>query len=768
MKNILSAKIKKRKILYAFITALLIVFSADRLFPPPNPKPFSKAIYSENGELLKAYLTKDDKWRLRTETEKLPEYLTKAVIEKEDKFFYYHPGVNILAVLRAFYSNITSGERVSGASTITMQLVRILEPRERTYFNKFLEAIRALQFELHYSKKEILDLYLSYAPFGGNIEGITSAAYIYFNRSPKELSLAQSIALIIIPNDPNHLRIDLNAEETIKRRNKLLKAFDDEGIFPRDQIKNALAENLKRQRFSAPTKAPHFCNYISQRVEFDTVKTTLRLKNQITCEKLLQKYIAKIKAKGITNGAAIVIDNSNNEIVAYVGSANYFDAAISGQVNGVEAVRSPGSTLKPFLYAFGFDHGIITPRSTLLDIPFDFGGYEPENYDRKFNGLITVDYALVNSLNLPAVAMLRKIGLPEFIATLSQLGFYDIERAKEKLGLSLILGGCGVKLSQLTRAYSTFANKGNLFPLRYLKNQKTAEGVKVFSSSASYLIADILSSAERPDIQIEYFANSKLPKFAWKTGTSYGKRDAWAVGFNPRYTIGVWTGNFDGKGSPHLSGTEIAVPLLVELFNAIDFGGSGWFQFPDELSERKVCKLSGLLPSDKCDEFTDDYFIENVSSNKTCDWHYPLFVSDDFQQSFCTECLPDSGYRKIIYPKYPPELIHWLNASGIDYKKPPPHNPKCSVGPGSSELKIISPQAGFEYMIEKGSERKILLQVACGDRTKKIYWYVNDILIASGRPEEKIYFAPSVEKNKIFCVDDLGQQASLTITVKFY
>ena len=768
MKKTLHAKIFFRKVLIALFIAVIVLFATDRLFPPPQPKLFSKAVYSSEGELLKAYLTNDEKWRLRTEPKQLPEYLIKAVIEKEDKYFYYHPGVNIFAVFRALYSNIVSGERISGASTITMQLVRILEPRERTYFNKLIEMLRALQFELHYSKEEILQLYLSCAPFGGNVEGIASAAYIYFNRAPEELSLAQASALIIIPNNPNGLRIDRNADKTKAERNKWLKIFEKNGVFPRDQIDAAFSENLEPKRYAAPNIAPHFCNFISSKVKYDTIMTTLRIKEQKLADEFLKKYIAKIKSKGISNGAVIVLDNSNNEVIAYVGSADFTNAEISGQVNGAEAVRSPGSTLKPFLYALGFDAGTITPKSTLPDIPFDFGGYEPENYDRKFNGLVTVDYALVNSLNLPAVSMLRKTGVPEFIGLLSNLGFTDIERMKNKLGLSMILGGCGVRLSQLVGAYSVFARKGNFHPLKYLKYQNPLNDRKIFSEASSYLTADILSSAERPDIQVEYFADSKLPRFAWKTGTSYGKRDAWAVGFNPRYTIGVWTGNFDGKGSPHLSGAEIAVPLLVDLFNAIDFGEKGWFDFPDNLSERKVCKLSGLVPSSNCSDLINDYFIENVSSNKLCESHSVVYVNEKETMSYCVECLPERGAHKKVFPKIPPELAYWRSLSGVAYEIPPEHNPNCSAGFGDSGLKIISPQSGFEYFIEKGSERKILLQAAANEKSKKIYWYVNDKLIAAVKPNERVYFTPLKETNEIFCADDLGGKTSLTITVKFF
>ncbi len=520
--------------------------------------------------------------------------LIKAIITKEDQWFYWHPGVNPVAVIRALISNIVRRERVSGASTITMQVVRLLDPKERTYSNKLIEMLRAVQLEIHYSKKEILEMYLSLLPFGGNIEGVKAASYFYFNRLPSKLSLAQVITLMVIPNDPNDLRIDLNAKRGLKKRNYWIGKFKKEKIFSFASLDDAMNESLIPNRYNRKFLAPHFCDYVNANYKSADVQTTLDPGIQQKTEVLLYNYINRAKTKGITNGALLIIDNKNSSVAGYCGSADYYDFNSSGQVNGVTSIRSPGSTLKPPLYAYAFNQGTLTPKMKLLDIPSDFGGYNPENYDLKFRGDVTAEFALMNSLNIPAVRLLQEAGFNEFLKFLGRGGFKEIESQKNILGLSTILGGCGVTLEELTRFYSCFARGGKLYPLIYLHNKENTRSTNLFSEGAAFLIADILSNNYRPDFPNDLLDLTRLPKIAWKTGTSYGKRDAWAVGFNPRYTIGVWIGNFNGKGSPYLSGSEMAVPLLFDLFNSIDANpDKSWFKNQDRFYPEKYVLKQG-------------------------------------------------------------------------------------------------------------------------------------------------------------------------------
>ncbi|KUG26363.1 penicillin-insensitive transglycosylase & transpeptidase pbp-1c [hydrocarbon metagenome] len=747
---------------------LIILFVLDISFPLPNLKPYSKTIYSNNGTLLNAYLASDDKWRMRTNLDDVSPDLIKAIIEKEDKWFHWHLGVNPVAVARAFAQNLFSEKRVSGASTITMQTARLLEPAERTYINKILEMLRAVQLEFHYSKDEILEIYLSHLPFGGNIEGVKSASYIYFNRPPDKLSLSQSTLLTVIPNNPNKLRLDIDPAPAIQKRDEWIDRFIQDEVFDKQILFDAKDEPVIAARYQVPNLAPHFSNYLSRRYRNDQIKSSLDLNYQSVSETLLKKYVDRVKGKGVTNGAVLIIDNKNNSVRAYCGSVDFFDDKISGQVNGITSVRSPGSALKPALYAYAFDNGLLTPQMRLLDIPTDFGGYEPENYDLKFYGDVTTEFALANSLNVPAVRLMRQTGLNNMINLFERSGFETIAKSKNKLGLSLILGGCGVTLEELTKLFTTFSQNGKLYQLNYVNEEEKNNGRKIFTEESAYIIGRILMKNERPDFPAEFLFTTKLPRVAWKTGTSYGKRDAWAVGFNPNYTIGVWMGNFDGKGSPHLSGAEMAVPLLFELFNSIDYDSyQKWFGFPKNLKVRKVCAETGFIPSKQCTNIIDDYFIENHSPQKQCDLYKELFINEDETIEYCPECLPKE-YKKAAYPFYDPELTLWQNRNNIKVKRPPKHNPGCSARFTSEGPVIISPSSEFEYFVEKGNEEEILLQAASNANVKTHYWFVNDKFYKKSSPEEKTFLHISEGNIKITCMDDRGRETNVNVKVSSY
>ncbi len=759
---------KYSRIVKIVFTILLLFVVLDLLFPLPGKKEFSKEIHAKDGTLLTAYLTSDDKWRLRTELEEVSPELIKAIIEKEDSWYYWHFGINPIAILRATFKNITTGETQLGASTITMQVARMLEPKKRTYFNKLAEMFRALQLEIRYSKEEILELYLSLLPFGGNIEGVKSASYIYFNRPLGKLSLAQSIMLAVIPNDPNSLRLDRSNEEIIKNRNYWINKFNKEEVFSSPDLKDALDEPIEKKRYSIPVLAPHFSYYVKDNFNGDILNTKLELSIQQTAENILLRNIRKTFYKGITNGAVLVINNKNSSVVAYCGSADFYDESSFGQVNGVTAIRSPGSTLKAALYAYAFDDGNLTPQMKFADIPTDFHGYQPENYNMEFNGNVSAEFALLNSLNIPAVKLLEQVGLNNFINFLEGCGFNEIQKQKNKLGLSMILGGCGTNLQELTRLFSAFARKGKLYPLTFISTENEDDGEQIFSEASSYLVANILSGTSRSDIA-DLSNYSKLPKFAWKTGTSYGKRDAWAIGFNPNYTIGVWMGNFNGVGSPNLSGAEVAVPLLFDLFNAIDYYSDvKWFEAPEDLIIREVCSESGLIPSQYCLKVVSDFAIKDQSHNEVCNIHKPVYVSLDESVQYCTGCLPSSDYKKAVYALYEPELSVWLSQNKNDYHTPLQHNPNCTAKFAEGGPKILSPSEDYEYFLEKNSGQEILLLAASDSRVKTHYWYVNEKFLKKCKPGERVFFIPDEKELKITCLDDNGRDGSVKVSIKYY
>lgn len=761
----------KSRVVYSLIILPICVIALDLIFPLPNPKEFSKVIYAKDGTMLSAYLTRDDKWRMKTNLDEVSPDLINAIIEKEDQWFYWHFGVNPIAIVRALFQNVSRGERVSGASTITMQLARMLEPSSRTYGKKFLEILRALQLELHYSKKEILEMYLSLLPYGGNIEGIKSAAHIYFNRPPDKLSLSQGILLAIIPNDPNSFRLEKGSENWTKARNAWLNKFNEMGTFGEKEIKDAYDEPVNVVRYQIKNEAPHFSRYIAQSFSGDNLHTTLNLSIQKTAERLLLNYVNRVRSKDVSNGAVLIIDNKANSVVGYCGSADFNDVNSAGQVNGVLALRSPGSTLKPALYTLAFDTGLLTPEMKLLDTPTDINGYEPENFDLKFNGEVSSKFALVNSLNIPAVRLLQEVGLEKFISLLAKSGFTDIDRQKKDLGLSLILGGCGVRLEQLTRFFTIYSRKGKLSPLRYLQQETFEEenGEKVFSEAAAFITSQILATNERPDFPVEFLYTTNLPKIAWKTGTSYGKRDAWAIGYNPDYTIGVWMGNFDGHGAPELSGAQMAVPLLFELFNAIDYKPKKkWFDRSKEVGEREVCSETGLFLTPNCAKYIKDYFIKRTSPNIKCNLYKTFYVDEKETKQYCPDCLPNEGYKKVNYPMYSSELTLWLIKNKMEFKRPPPHNPLCQAKKSGNDPVILSPSADYEYYIEENSNQQLLLQAASDPSVKTHYWYINDEFYKSCKPGEKLFFEPQKGNLRITCMDDLGRKNTIQTKVLHY
>lgn len=758
-----------RWVLFPLAGMLVFFLLLDRLFAFHPQVSYSTQILAADGTVVHAFLNKQDKWRLYAEAGEITPLLSKTLIYKEDRFFYWHPGVNPFAMVRAFAKNTFTGRRTSGASTITMQVVRLLEPADRTYLNKFRESFRALQLEWHYSKDEILQLYLNLVPYGGNIEGIKSASLLYFGKPPQLLSLAEITALTIVPNRPSGLRPGTRNAALETARNKWLRRFQEEGLFDGKVIQDAIDEPLRIRRLAAPSLAPHLS--IRLKKEFPqqpVIRTNLKMNTQLQIETQVKNYVNRLASMNIHNAAVLVINNETMAVEAYVGSADFSNPYDGGQVDGVRAVRSPGSTLKPLLYALAFDKGLLTPHSVLNDVPVNFAGYEPGNFDAHFNGPVTVESALANSLNVPAVKVLNEVGVKEMVSKLKKSGFRAIGNQADGLGLSMILGGCGVTLEELTGLFSCFSHDGEIRPLAFRKSEADKEGSGVVASpDAVYMINSILTQVTRPDLPTNFENTFRLPKIAWKTGTSYGKRDAWSIGYNQHYTVGVWVGNFSGEGVPELSGANIATPLLFSIFNSIDYSArAGWFKRPSTLASRNVCSVTGDVPSDFCTHTVTDDFIPGISGYRKCQHLRQVFVNTSGNISYCTYCLPPDGFEKRAYPNLAPELIAHYEQQNIPYQKIPPHNPACErVFHGGAPL-ITSLNDGSEYFVR--AEEKQQLQLACQaeNDVREVFWYVNDKLLKKAGPTEALFFTPVPGRIKLSCSDDKGRNSDIWITVK--
>ncbi|CAN5168686.1 penicillin-binding protein 1C [soil metagenome] len=798
----IAKRIWKSRLVKTLTVAILIFFGLDFFFPIQTNIPYSTIVTAQDGSILHAFLSRDDKWRMYAELPEITPTLREAILFKEDKYFWYHPGFNPVALLRAIGRNLLTGRRTSGASTITMQTVRLLEPRERTYGSKLIELFRAIQLEVHYSKDEILQLYLNLIPYGGNIEGLKSASLLYFGKPPVLLSLAELTTLTIIPNRPSSLRLGVHNALVVQERNRWLTRFRSARLFDETAITDAIDEPLTAYRREAPQLAPHLSRRLrAENPNAPIIHSTLNPTAQSTTERLVQHYADRLRASNIHNAAVLIVDNQSQEVIAYVGSSDFGNTFDGGQVDGVRAVRSPGSALKPVLYGLAFDAGIITPKTKLADVPTNFSGYEPDNYDRRFNGPVTAEFALANSLNIPAVALLKEIGTPSLVSTLRKAGFSTIKKQAKELGLSMILGGCGVTLEEMTRLYTGLANGGKLAPLKLaidstppptppLKQGEGAKqqvhsspfprggaggGVNLLSPEAAYLVTHTLTQITRPDLPNNFDNSYHLPRVAWKTGTSYGRRDAWSIGYNQRYTIGVWVGNFSGVGVAELSGANTATPLLFQLFNVLDYNSpSGWFKAPKtatKLAMRLICPETGDIPGEFCINPVADYCIMGVSRYRRCQHRKAVFTNAAGTISYCAQCRPDSGTIARSYLNLSPEVAAFYQSRHIPFEAVPPHNPGCervfgSTGASQAGPLITSLNDGSDYFINAKYPAEMELGCVAANDVQTVFWYLNDKLYRRAKPTEAVFFRPRPGTLKVSCADDKGRSRDIRLVIK--
>ncbi len=525
---------------------------------------YSHLVVDRNGKLLRAYATPEGRWRLPATVKDVDPRFLKLLFAYEDKRFYDHDGVDPLAMMRAAWQWISTGHIVSGGSTLTMQVARLLEPRRhRSLEAKLRQIVRALELEHALSKKQILSLYLTLAPYGGNLEGIRAASLAYFGKEPRHLTLAQAALLVALPQSPESRRPDRHAKAARDARNRVLDRVAEDNVAPADEIAHAKTQAVPHARQQLPMLAPHTADKMVSAYPQTEI-------NRLTIEAPLQKSLqalARERAQMLgphISVAILAVDNATGEVRASVGSAGYFDAERAGQVDMTDALRSPGSTLKPFIYGMAFEDGLIHPETLIDDIPQRFGSYKPENFDLTFQGTVTVRRALQWSLNVPAIAVLNRVGVSRLDARLTGAGAALVLPQDEAPGLAMGLGGVGVRLSDLVKLYAGLARLGTVVPLIERAGEKAADPHRLIDPVAAWYVGNILIGAPPPE-------NAPRGRIAYKTGTSYGYRDAWAVGFDGRMTIGVWVGRPDGTPVPGLVGRASAAPILFDAFARTGF-----------------------------------------------------------------------------------------------------------------------------------------------------------------------------------------------------
>ncbi|NLY74183.1 MAG: penicillin-binding protein 1C [Firmicutes bacterium] len=746
------------------LVAFLVPIPKQGLFPPS-----STLVFDADGKLLRAFTAPDGIWRISTSLDQISPVLQKFLIAYEDQLFYRHPGVNPLAIIRAYRQNKAAGRIVAGGSTITMQIARMSEPKERTWYHKLVEIARAIQLEQRFGKRRLLEIYFNIAPYGGNIEGVAAASWLYFGKEPTQLSHGEAALLAALPNSPSRLRPDLYPERARRARDKVLGIVYRKGLITKREYEEALAEPVPDARRELPFIAPQFCQELKDKYPGKPrIYSTLKLNRQLLAETLLKEHLKGLDGQGISNGAVVIIDNRSRALLAAVGSADFFDNAAQGQVNGYRAPRSPGSALKPFVYALGFEHGVITPQHYLEDVPIDFsGGYSPENFDKKFNGIVSAREALGRSLNVPVINVLLMLGENGLYPLLRRINLSTVA-ADDRYGLTIALGGCEVTLIELTALYSALANGGIYRAPQLTLEQPQNPSTRLFSAGAAYLVTEILSEISRPDLPACWEFTS-LPKIAWKTGTSYGYRDAWSIGYNPRYTIGVWIGNFSGEGRPGLIGAEAAAPLLFDLFNKVDSGEQGWFTSPATVDTRQVCAVSGLVPGRYCENLITESYLTDCSPDQECSFH----------QSYLLD--PRSGYRlpphyhsstnavEKTFIKWPPRIAAWREANGYPVERIPPLIPEWQrLQPGQAPV-IRSPSENYVYHLREGIAlefQKICLEAAAANDVHKLYWFVDGKLLGVVAPGERLFYMPEVGGHRVVCQDDQGRSAEMRLVIE--
>ena len=745
----------------------------DRIFPFPEHRlapPFATRVLDRDGRPLRYFLAPDGMWRFPMTLEQISPDLTAALIDSEDRHFRIHPGINPLSVLRALWVNLRHGRVVSGASTIPMQVARLADPRPRTLGAKVVESFRALQLCRHYSRDQILLWYVNLAPFGSNVVGVGAAAWHYFGKDPGALSLGEIALLSVLPRSPTRYNPLKNPKLARSVRDRVLDRFAAHGVFDAARVAEAKTRPLLARRATVPQGAPHFSRWARTRQpEAGVIGSSINRRAQDTTEAMLRGRMDGLRRQGISNAAAVVLDIKSREVLAYAGSVDFWDKT-QGQVDNALSRRSPGSTLKPFLYALAFDQGHLAPGSMLLDVPTDFAGYVPENYGQNFQGLVSARFALATSLNVPAARLLARCGLVPFHDLLRRGGLSTLDRAAEHYGLSMALGGCEVRLLELTNLYATLAEGGMHKPVQSQPGESgaAAQGQRLLSPEACAMVLDILTGTRRPDLPDAWEFTLAAPKVAWKTGTSFGHRDAWAVGLSRDLAIGVWVGNPDGSQCASISGTRHAGPLLFDLFRALSPGSTELPSFPTPALQRtKVCAVSGDRPGPSC-QATTTPAIAGVTSLPVCAMHRQIFVHPKTGLRLHGDCLLGQESETKTALVWPAELVAFRRAQGASLPGLPPVDPDCPDVPQESGPVILSPSPHTPYQLRADApqeHQRLALSAAGAAGATVHYWYVDGRHAGEVPPDTPCFIPLTGGLHHVVVTDNHGRSASSTFTV---
>lgn len=735
--------------------------------------PYSTVVTDRNNELLGARIAPDGQWRFppRTTT---PAKIQACFIEFEDNHFFHHWGVNPVSIGRAAYQNLKAGRVISGGSTITMQTIRLARNNPRTFSEKFIEMIWATRLEFRYSKEKILSLYVSHAPFGGNVVGLDAAAWRYFGHSADDLSWAEAAMLAVLPNSPAMIHLSKSRQALLDKRNRLLTRLHTKGVLDDSSYELALSEPLPQEPKPLPQIAPHLTDYFYQTRNGNYSVSTIDRGIQLQIEELIERWNGEFSRSDIRNIAILVIDVQKNQPIAYCGNVHFNKTNSGNQVDIIRSPRSTGSILKPFLYYAMLQEGSILPHTLLPDIPININGFAPQNFSQQFEGAVPASEALARSLNIPTVTMLQRYGVPKFYNFLKQTGISTLTRPASHYGLSLILGGAEGTLWDITCAYTDMARclKGldktdcSLLLSDSAHNASSVVPTSSFSPCAVWQTFEAIKEVNRPE-EIDWRTIPSMQTIAWKTGTSYGFRDAWAVGVTPRYAVGVWVGNATGEGKPGLVGARTAGPVMFDVFNLLP--SSPWFVRPSEgFVDAEVCHLSGHLKGRFCEE-TDTILIFPAGlKTEACPYHHRINLSADGTQRIYESCINTEAAIQKNWFTLPPVWEWYYKQRHPEYKPLPPFKPGCGEDI-LRPMQFVYPTMNARIFLPKqmdGSKSQLTFELVHSVPKATVYWHLDNNYLAETQDFHKISLLPSSGKHTMTAVDNEGNTVSVTFFVE--
>ena len=731
--------------------------------------PYSTVVTDRNEELLGARIASDGQWRFppRNTT---PEKIKECLITFEDKHFYHHWGVNPFAIGRAFYQNVKNKRIVSGGSTLTMQTIRLARNESRTFREKLIEMIWATRLEFRASKEEILSMYISHAPFGGNVVGLDAAAWRYFGHSADDLSWAESAMLAVLPNAPAMIHLSKGRKTLLDKRNRLLKQLLEKKTIDSSTYELAISEPLPDEPHPLPQIAPYLVSRFYQERNGEYSRSTINKGIQTQIEDLAERWSNEFRRSDIRNLAILVIDIPSNQVVAYCGNVHFDQKQGGNQVDVIQAPRSTGSILKPFLYYAMLQEGSLLPDMLLPDVPVNINGFTPQNFSMQFEGAVPASEALARSLNIPAVTMLQRYGVPKFHSFLQQIGLKTINRSSSHYGLSLILGGAEATLWDVTNAYAMMGRSLLQLPQRscslLLPTSRITESTDPFQPGAVWQTFDALKEVNRPE-EIDWKSIPSMQTIAWKTGTSYGFRDAWAVGVTPRYAVGVWVGNATGEGKPGLVGAQTAGPVLFDIFNLLP--SCSWFTRPAGIFvEAEVCRKSGHLKGRFCDETDTLLVLPAGLRTEACPYHHLVTLSADESQRIYENCANTEPTLQKSWFTLPPVWEWYYKQHHPEYKPLPPFKAGCGEDT-FQPMQFIYPPMNARIKLPKqldGSKGFLTVELAHNNPNATIFWHLDETYQAQTQDFHKISLQPAAGKHSLTAVDGEGNTISTTFFVE--